>query len=503
MRAALLGLDVGTSACKTTLFDEEGAVLHTASFGYPLETPQPGWAQQHPDDWYAAACRGIRAVLAGSGIAPGAVAAVAVDGQSWAAVAVDGAGDVLCPTPIWMDTRAREQCDRMAALCGEQALFDLCGNRLSPTYTLPKILWYRDHAPEVFRHARSILQSNSYIVFRLTGEPTAEASQGFGLHCFDMRRDRYDDSVCRVLGIPEGLLPPISPSHAVVGRVTAQAAAQCGLLEGTPVVAGGMDTCCGALGAGILRAGQTQEQGGSSGGMNVCLETYAADRALILARHVIPGQWLIMGGTVGGGGSLKWFAEQFGAAEREEATRRGCSAYDVLCEEAAAVPAGSGGVTFLPYLNGERTPIWDVNAKGVFYGLDYGKTRAHAARAVLEGVAFSLLHNIDVAQEAGVSVGGMVSIGGGAQSPFWTQMKSDVTGRPIAVPGTDTAAGLGAAMLAGLGVGVYRDFAHAVGSTVRIVRRHAPDPAAFEAYRLPYRRYRELYGALKDFMARY
>ena len=503
MAIALLGLDIGTSGCKTTLFDRRGAVLASATFGYPLDTPKPGWAQQHPDDWYAAACRGIAAVLAQSGVIPADVAAVGVDGQSWAAVAIDAQGDVLCPTPIWMDTRSQAQCAAMAAAMGEGALFELCGNPLSPTYTTPKILWYRQKAPDIYGRCRVILHSNSFVVYRLTGQATMEPSQGFGLHCFDMRRGEVDRDAARTLGIDPDLLPPVVPSHAVVGRVTAQAAARCGLLPGTPVVAGGMDTCCGALGAGVLHHGQTQEQGGSSGGMNVCLESYAAHPSLILARHVVPDQWLIMGGTVGGGGSLRWFAEQFSPAQRELAERQGRSIYDVLCTEAAEVVPGCQGVTFLPYLNGERTPIWDVHAKGVLYGMDYAKTHGHAARAVLEGVAYSLRHNIDVAQAGGIEVGNMVSIGGGALSPLWTQIKSDVTGRAIAVPGTDTAATLGAAILAGLGVGVYTDFENAVACTVRIVRRHQPEAGAMAAYDLPYRRYRELYETLKGFMAKY
>ena len=275
-----------------------------------------------------------------------------------------------------------------------------------------------------------------------------------------------------------------------------------GLKEGTPVIAGGLDAACGTLGAGVLHEGQTQEQGGQAGGLSICLKQYCADPRLILSFHVVPGRWLLQGGTTGGGGALRWFQDQFGFEEKQSAVAEGGSPFERLGMLAATVPAGSEGVIFLPYMAGERSPIWDEKAKGQFYGLDYSKTKAHMVRAVMEGVAYSLRHNLEIASQAGASVWTMRSMGGAANSLIWTQIKSDVTGKPIEIPASDTATTLGAALLAGVGVGMYRDFDQAVEETVQLKRRHEPDNARKAEYDRGYEIYRELYAALKNLMSR-
>lgn len=485
----LLGIDVGTSALKAALFTPDGRAAAQASRGYATRHPQPGWAEQDPADWWAAACAATREALDAAGARPGEVACVGVDGQSWAAVAVDAQGEALLPTPIWTDTRAREECAQLERLAGAEALFACSGNPLGPGYTLPKIRWYQRHAPQAMARAAAVLQSNGYIVRRLTGECTQDASQGYGLACFDVRRGRWDLDLARALQVPAQLLAPVRACHEVVGRVTAQAAALTGLLAGTPVVAGGLDAACGALGAGVTEPGQTQEQGGQAGGMSICLDAPVADPRLILSQHVAPGRWLLQGGTTGGGGALKWLREQV------------CPelSFEQMSELAAGVPAGSGGVLFLPYMEGERSPLWNPDARGAFYGLRYGVGRAHLVRAMMEGVAFSLRHNLDVAAAAGARAGTLRAMGGAANSRVWTQIKADVTGRAIEVPGSDTATALGAAMLAGMGAGVYADAAEAA-RTVRVTRTHRPDAAACAAYEARYAAYLELSQRLQPMM---
>lgn len=485
----LLGIDVGTSALKAALFTPDGRAVAQASRGYATRHPQPGWAEQDPADWWGAACAATREALDAAGARPGEVACVGVDGQSWAAVAVDAQGEALLPTPIWTDTRAREECAQLERLAGAEALFACGGNPLGPGYTLPKIRWYQRHAPQAMARAAAVLQSNGYIVRRLTGECTQDASQGYGLACFDVRRGRWDLDLAKALQVPAQLLPPVRACHEVVGRVTAQAAALTGLTQGTPVVAGGLDAACGALGAGVTEPGQTQEQGGQAGGMSICLDAPVADPRLILSQHVAPGRWLLQGGTTGGGGALKWLREQV------------CPelSFEQMSELAAGVPAGSGGVLFLPYMEGERSPLWNPDARGAFYGLRYGVGRAHLVRAVMEGVAFSLRHNLDVAAAAGARAGTLRAMGGAANSRVWTQIKADVTGRTIEVPGSDTATALGAAMLAGMGAGVYADAAEAA-RTVRVTRTHRPDAAACAAYEAHYAAYLELSQRLQPMM---
>ena len=490
MRTLLLGVDIGTSSCKTALFDPEGKVVAQGGCEYPVSYPRKGWAEQDPARWWDGVCRAVREMVSDNGIDPAEIAGIGTDGQSWSAIALDRDGNVLCPTPIWTDTRSEEICRETADRLTAEKLFDLCGNPAKPGYTWPKILWYRKHRPEVFEKTEKILQSNSYIVYRMTGEITQDLSQGYGLACFDMRKGCWDEDMCEALGIPRKLLPEIAPCHQIVGRLTGEAAKQMGLREGIPVAAGGLDAACGTLGAGVVSPGQTQEQGGQAGGMSICIDQYAADPRLILGFHVVPGRWLLQGGTTGGGGALKWLRETM-------CPELSFAEMSALAETAEP---GSGGVTFLPYMAGERSPIWDPNACGVFFGLNFGVTRAQMIRACMEGVAYSLRHNLETAAEAGARADVLRAMGGSANSRIWTQIKADVTGCGIEVPGSDTATTLGAAMLAGVGIGVWQGFEEAARQTIRVNRTYEPDPTVKEAYDRGYETYRKLYGNLKDLM---
>ena len=490
MSTYLLGVDIGTSSCKTAIFDPDGKVIAQGGSEYPVSYPEKGWAEQDPADWWNGICRATREMISESGIDPADIAGIGIDGQSWSAIALDRDGNVLCPTPIWTDTRSETICRETAERLGEEKIFGLCGNPVSPCYTWPKILWYRKNRPEVFEKTEKILQSNSYIAYRMTGEITQDLSQGYGLACFNMQKGCWDDDACEELGIPRKLLPEIVNCHQVIGTLTKEAAEQTGLKEGTPVVAGGLDAACGTLGAGVVKPGQTQEQGGQAGGMSICIDQYAADPRLILGFHVVPGQWLLQGGTTGGGGALKWLREtmcpELSFAEMSE-----------LAEQA---PAGSGGVTFLPYMAGERSPIWNPKACGVFFGLNFGVTRGQMIRACMEGVAYALRHNLETAEAAGAKAGILRAMGGSANSRIWTQIKADVTGCGIAVPASDTATTLGAAILAGVGTGVYQSFEDAAARTVSVKKTYEPNPVLKHVYDSGYETYRKLYPALEELM---
>ncbi len=498
----LIGIDIGTSACKVAIFDKNGTVVSSASGDYPVYYLHQGWAQQKPDEWWSAVCFAIQKCLKRGQISGDRIAGVGIDGQSWSAIAIDQEGNVLTDTPIWMDTRAQEICDRLNNEIGSRDIFDVAGNSLQPSYTTAKILWYKENMPEVYKKIYKVLQSNSFIAYRLTGAITQDLSQGYGLHCFNMRTGRWDERMCRRLGIPMDFLPEIVPCDKVVGTVTEEAAVQSGLAAGTPVVAGGLDAACGTLGAGVIHSGETQEQGGQAGGMSICTDTYKADPSLILGYHVVPGKWLLQGGTTGGGGVMRWFEKEFADYERSQKIETGKSSFDQLNELAQEVPAGSEGVVFLPYMSGERSPIWNPYAKGVFYGLDFAKTKGHMVRACMEGVAFSLRHNLEVAESAGVKAEVLRAMGGSANSILWTQIKADVTGKTVVVPASDTATTLGAAILAGVGVGFYKDYEEAVSMTVRETRRQEPNLMNEEIYDKTYHTYRELYEALKGMMVR-
>ena len=496
----LIGIDIGTSACKVAIFERSGSVVAAASGDYPVYYPEEGWAEQNPEEWWDAVCRAVRKVIVNSGIQAEQIAGIGIDGQSWSAIAVDKAGNVLTNTPIWMDTRAQSICDRLNQEIGADNIFQVAGNSLQPSYTTAKILWYKENLPEIYGKIYKILQSNSYIAYKLTGAMTQDISQGYGLHCFDMRTGQWDDRMCERLGIPREFLPEICASDQVVGTVTGKAAEESGLAEGTPVVAGGLDAACGTLGAGVIHPGETQEQGGQAGGMSICIDEYKADPRLILGYHVVPGQWLLQGGTTGGGGVMRWFEHEFADYERVMAKDKGESSLDQLNEIAEKVAPGSDGVVFLPYMSGERSPIWNPHAKGVFYGLDFAKTKGHMVRACMEGVALSLKHNLDVAEEAGAEVEVLRAMGGSANSILWTQIKSDITGKEVVVPSSDTATTLGAAILAGIGVGMYRDYDEAISLTVKETRRHKPDLSNREVYDKTYETYLNLYKSLESMM---
>lgn len=486
MGTYLLGIDIGTSACKVAVFEKNGNVLAQSNQPYQLYYPHPGWVEQDADEWWSAICDGIRDVLDQSGIAPADIAGVGIDGQSWSAIPVDRAGNALARTPIWMDTRARDICERVKSEVGFERIFEVAGNDFLPSYTTPKMLWFKENAPDVFQKTDKFLQSNSYIAMKLTGVMSMDVSQGYGVHFFKMDDRTVDAGLAKELGLSADLIPQLYGCHDVIGGVTAEAAKLTGLTEGTPVVAGGLDAACGTLGAGVYLPGQTQEQGGQAGGMSICVDHALAHPKLILGAHVVPGMWLLQGGTVGGGGTLRWFRQEFGADQ----------SFDELTALAEPIPAGSEGVIFLPYMAGERSPIWNPDAKGVYYGLGFDKTKGHLVRATLEGVAYSLEHNLRVAAETGANVGELTAMGGASNSRLWTQIKADVTGKTIKVPTSDTATTLGAAILAGVGVGVYGGFEEAVKETIVITRVQEPDMEAHEQYQKYMQMYLDLSEAL-------
>ena len=494
MAEYLLGIDVGTSACKVAVFDKTGSVIASETGAYNVYYPQSGYVEQKPEEWREVIYKAIKNILASGKVRAGDIKSVGIDGQSWSAICIDKSGDILFDNPIWMDTRAAKICgnirNNMKDLSGE--IFKLCGNPFSPTYVTPKIIWLKQNYPEVFKRVYKVLQSNSYIIYKLTGKLSHDLSQCYGLHFWDMRKNKPDERMAQALDIDLALLPDVYNCHDIIGGVTREAAELTGLLEGTPVVAGGVDSACGTLGAGVIYDGETQEAGGQSGGMSICCDAYKAHEKLILCNHAVPGKYLLQGGTVGGGASFKWLRENFFAG----------LSFEQMDSLAGGIACGSGGVIFLPYMAGERSPIWNPDAKGVFYGLDFSKSNAHFVRAVMEGVAYSLLHNIKTAEESGVYIDKIYATGGSANSGLWTQIKADVLNATVAVPLSDNSTTLGAAILGGVAVGLYKDFEEAVKSAVTIKKTHVPNFANHEVYMKGYAIYLDIYENLKGLMGR-
>ncbi len=476
----ILGIDIGTSASKVAVFNSDGQAIAQSAHEYPTYYPHSGWAEQNPDDWWEAACAGIADVL--RHVDASQIKAIGIAGQGWSAIPIDRDGRCLYRTPLWFDTRAHEICRDIKEKIGFEKIFSVAGNDFLPSYTTPKMLWLKERHPDIFKKTFMFLQSNSFIAMKLTGAVSQDLCSAYGLHFFDIKRLDYDRQLAEQLELSADMVPEICACHDIIGEVTREAASLTGLRAGTPVVAGGLDAACGALGAGVYRKGETQEQGGTAGGMSICVDSALSHPRLILSTHVVPDLWLLQGGTVGGGGCIKWFARELG----------GGKSYSELDNEAAAIAPGSDGLIFLPYMAGERSPIWNPDAKGVFYGLDFRKTRGHIYRSVLEGVAFSLQHNLITARHAGAEVDLLLSIGGGANSRVWTQIKADVTGKVIEVSSSDNATARGAAILAGVGTGVYPGFEEAVMTTVKTTKRYFPNEKNHRIYKECMERYLEL-----------
>jgi xylulokinase len=497
-KSLLLGIDSGTSGCKITIFDFDGQVVATTTGLYRTDYPKAGYAEQDAREWWKVICEEIQGLLRKPGIQPEEIAAIGTDGISWVCLPVDQNGEPLRKAMIWLDRRSEKQASWLKEQLGEAMLINLSGNPIDPAYIVPKILWMRENEPDIYRRTKKFLQSNSYIVFKLTGEYSQDYSQGYGFHFFDMANGVWNENVAGQMNISLDCISPLFHCHEVVGTITRKAAAETGLAFGTPVVAGGLDAACCTLGAGVVHPGQTQEQGGQAGGMSILLDKPLVHPKLILGYHVIPGLWLLQGGTVSGGGALRWFNQELGYYEQQFGKSVGKSSFEMMSEEAAQVNPGSDGLIFLPYMAGERSPIWDSKARGVLFGLSYDKTRAHLIRAMMEGVGFSLRHNLKTAEAVEAFADELISVGGSSNSEIWTQIKADITGKPIHVPFSDHAATLGAAILGGVGIGVYGSFHEAVQKTVHIRRTHLPNPDNYQVYQKYFSLYIELYLKLRE-----
>ncbi len=491
----LLGIDIGTSGSKVVLIAPDGAVRAEATTEYPMQVPRPGWAEQNPEDWWQATVTSIRRVLVGTKGED--IAGVGLTGQMHGLVLLDEAGKVLRPCIMWNDQRTAAQCAEIERKAGRARLIELAGKPALTGFTAGKILWVRENEPAVYERARHVLLPKDYVRYRLTGAFAMDVADGSGTLLMDVGRRVWSDELLGLLDIPREWLPPLHESHEVVAEVSAAAAAATGLRVGTPVVAGAGDQAAQSIGTGIARPGIVSVTIGTSGVVFAATGKYAFDATggLHAYCHAVPDTWHLMGVTLSAGGSLRWFRDALCEPEKAEAVRTGRDVYDIITELAATAPAGSDGLLFLPYLTGERTPHADPDARGVFFGLSLRHGKAHMARAVLEGVTFSLRECLDLLCGLGQSCARVRVSGGGSRSVFWRQMMADVFGVEIVEVNVTQGAAYGAALLAGVGAGFCGDVVEACDRTVRETGTTQPGPNA-GAYADAYERYRALYPAL-------
>jgi xylulokinase len=477
--AVLLGIDLGTGGARAIAVDPaSGRLRAAASAEIPLHTPRPLWAEQDPADWWRAVTGAVRGVVAELGGAE--VIGIGLSGQMHGVALFDGDGEVLGPALLWCDGRSGEECDEITRRAGGEArLLALTGNPALAGFSAPKLLWLRRHRPELFRRARSFLLPKDTIRFWLTGERASEVSDASGTLLFDVAGRRWSAELLELLEIDPSLLPVVAESQEVTGQVSAAAAAELGLSPGIPVVGGGGDQAAGAVGAGIVRPGLVSATIGSSGVVFAHAEAPARDARVHSFCHAVPGAWHLMGVTQAAGLSLRWLRERI-APE---------ASYEQLAAEAAAVPAGSDGLVFTPYLMGERTPILDPHARGTWFGLTFSHGRGHLVRSIMEGVAFSLRDCLDLMVDLGVEASEVRAAGGGARSQLWRQILADVLERPVSKLAVDEGPAWGAALLAGVGTGVWSSVEEACSACVATADRLEPTAS----YRERHAVYRELH----------
>ena len=484
----VLGIDVSTTATKAVLIDESGAVRGIGVAEYPFSVPRPLWSEQEPALWWDGTQAAIRSVLASTGVVGDDVVAVGLTGQMHGAVLLDGAGEVLRPAILWNDQRTGAECDVIRQAVGPERLIVVTGNDALTGFTAPKLVWVRDHEPEVWRRIAHVLLPKDYVRLQLTGDYALDKADGAGTLLFYLAARDWSAEVLAALGIDPAWMPPTWEGPEVTGSVSAAAANATGLRPGTPVVAGGGDQAANAVGVGAVSVGTMALSLGTSG---VIFAT--TDRPIFEPHgrvhafcHAVPGRWHFMSVMLSAAGSLRWFRDALAPGVE----------FGDLVAAAAEVPAGSDGLRFLPYLSGERSPHPDPLARVAFVGLTLAHDRRHLTRAVLEGVAFGLRDGLDLMVEAGMPAPAQIrASGGGTVSALWRQILADVLGAEIATVNTSEGAAYGAGLLAAVGAGWYPTVEDATTALVTATPVAAPGPDA-AAYVEAHAIYRDLYPAL-------
>jgi len=481
-----LGLDIGTSSVKCILVSMTGDVEAAASAPLDLDTPQPGWAEQDPEAWWEASQATIRDLRAKQPAAR--IDAIGISGQMHSSVFLDRRGAVIRPALLWSDGRTTAECREIVQRAGGEAqLREWVCNPALEGFTLPKVLWLRNHEPAAFARLATVLLAKDFVRLRLTGVISTEPSDASGTLMFDPMRMRWSEEVLGAVGLPPSLLPDVGGSAIVLGHVTPSAAKLTGLVAGTPVVGGGADNACGAAGVGAITPGEAVSSWGTSGTVLAPTARPRVDPKLRAHTfcHVAPDVWYVMGVVLSAGGAFAWYRDQC-ARELPDADRDAR-----LAEEAATIPPGADGVTFLPYLQGERTPHRDASLRAAFTGLSLAHSRAHMTRAVLEGVCFALRDSLTILQELGLAPGQLLLTGGGAKSALIRQLQADVFGLPVTTVNREEGGAYGAALLAAVGAGAFPDLTTAAQRTLTRQALTPPNPEIHRTYEPIYDRFRK------------
>lgn len=496
----LLGIDIGTSATKTVLFDEAFEVIASSTQEYPMYQPHNGWAEQRAEDWRDAVLKTIKDVVKTSGVAGEDIAGVGLSGQMHGLVMLDEQNKVIRPSIIWCDQRTAKECEEITQKVGAERLIEITANPALTGFTASKILWVRNNEPENYAKCRHILLPKDYIRFILTGEYATEVSDASGMQLLDVPKRQWSAEVLEKLDIDPAMLAKVYESPEVTGTILPDIAKATGLSEKTVVVGGAGDNAAAAVGTGIVQDGRAFTTIGTSGvvyahSSKITIDPKGRVHTFCCA---VPGCWHVMGVTQGAGLSLKWFRDQFCGDYVEEAKKQGVNVYDLMGKDAATVPVGSNKLIYLPYLMGERTPHLDPDCRGVFFGLSAIHTKKDMIRAVMEGVSYSLKNCADILYGMGVTIDEMMACGGGGTSPLWRQMLADLYGCDVKTIVSQEGPALGVAILAAVGAGLYSDVVSACAKAVTTDQSCPPIPENQKEYPKYYEVYNDLYGCLKE-----
>ncbi len=497
----LLGIDVGTSGVKAVLISSAGEVKAQSAHSYPLSSPRNGWFEQNPKDWWEATVLSVRETLQAAGVKPSEVGGIGLSGQYHGLVILGDEGKVLRPSILWNDQRTAPQSARIQEKVGSKKLRDICATPGAPYFTACKLEWVREHEPQIYGRVRKVMLPKDYIRYKLTGEICTDVTDASGTLFLNVAKRQWSREILRLLEVDPAFLPGLVESPAVSGKTCQVTAELTGLPAGIPVAGGAGDQAAAAVGIGVVAEGIVTLSVGTSGVIYGATDRLVADAEgrFDAFCHSVPGKWCVLSCINSATASYQWYQDRLAFGEKQEAESRGKTLYEVLEGEAGAVPAGSDRLIFLPYLAGERHPHTDTNARGVFFGLHSGHTRAHLVRAILEGVAFSFRDCLEAIRNNKIRVEEIRATGGGVQSALWTQILANAIGQPIVSMGAQSGgASFGAAILGGVCAGEFAGVPEACSALVRTGPAVEPAKSEQGQYDGYFRVFQSLYPLLKE-----
>ncbi len=488
----LMGIDIGTSNVKIIVISAEGELVAIETSSYPLYSPQPGWSEQNPTDWWNSTKEALKAIIEKNDINSDEIKGISLSGQMHSLVMLDENKEVIRPAILWNDTRTTRQCEEIYEQVGGLAkLIELVSNPALEGFTAPKLLWIKEHEPANYKKIRYIMLPKDYIRYKLTDEIKSEVSDNAGTLLFDVEHKKWSDEILELLNISSDILPEVLYSTDIAGYTTKELESLIGIKAGIPLIAGGADNACGAVGSGIIKDGRVMVSIGTSGVVLVQSDKPVPDQKgrIHLFNHSYPDKFYMMGVMLSAAGSFNWLKEKM--YDDKYSIKK-------LNELARNSKPGSNGLVFLPYLNGERTPHADSNARGVYFGLSNKHDIRHIVRSTMEGVAFGLKDSFGLIKSKDIKVEQIRVIGGGAKSSLWCQILSDIFEQEISLINIEEGPAFGAALIAGVGANVFASFESAEEKFIKIKKTIKPNSDNFKVYRHNYERYKSLYNSLKE-----